>query len=139
MEWTIRPFAEANHNPVVVVNGQLGSGPIFVDTEVGQTVTLDASETHDPDSHQTLTYSWFLYQEANSGDGRGLAAVDLKASNTSKTTVTATATCRPMWLQFPGFKCPAEGVAHVILAVTDNGSPSLTSYRRIVLTVRTTK
>jgi hypothetical protein len=26
-------------------------------------------------------------------------------------------------------------VAHVILAVTDNGTPSLTSYRRVILTV----
>ena len=28
------------------------------------------------------------------------------------------------------------GVAHVILAVTDNGTPSLTSYRRAILTVQ---
>jgi hypothetical protein len=28
------------------------------------------------------------------------------------------------------------GVAHVILAVTDNGTPSLTSYRRIILTIQ---
>ncbi len=28
------------------------------------------------------------------------------------------------------------GVAHVILAVTDDGTPSLTSYRRIILTIQ---
>jgi hypothetical protein len=28
------------------------------------------------------------------------------------------------------------GVAHVILAVEDDGSPSLTSYRRIVFTIQ---
>jgi hypothetical protein len=28
------------------------------------------------------------------------------------------------------------GTAHVILAVTDNGSPALTSYRRVVLTIQ---
>jgi hypothetical protein len=28
------------------------------------------------------------------------------------------------------------GTAHVILAVTDNGTPSLTSYRRVILTIR---
>jgi len=28
------------------------------------------------------------------------------------------------------------GVAHVILAVTDNGRPSLTSYRRVILTIQ---
>ena len=30
----------------------------------------------------------------------------------------------------------STGVAHVILAVTDNGTPSLTSYRRIILTIQ---
>jgi len=30
----------------------------------------------------------------------------------------------------------AAGVAHVILAVTDNGLPALTSYRRVVLTIK---
>jgi len=28
------------------------------------------------------------------------------------------------------------GVAHVILAVTDNGTPALTSYRRVILNIR---
>jgi hypothetical protein len=28
------------------------------------------------------------------------------------------------------------GIAHVILAVEDDGAPSLTSYRRVILTVR---
>jgi hypothetical protein len=27
------------------------------------------------------------------------------------------------------------GIAHVILEVTDNGTPSLTSYRRVILTI----
>jgi hypothetical protein len=30
--------------------------------------------------------------------------------------------------------CPKTGKAHVILAVTDNGKPALTRYRRIILT-----
>ena len=28
------------------------------------------------------------------------------------------------------------GIAHVILAVEDNGTPSLTSYRRVILTIK---
>ena len=28
------------------------------------------------------------------------------------------------------------GIAHVILAVTDNGTPSLTSYRQMILTIQ---
>jgi hypothetical protein len=33
-------------------------------------------------------------------------------------------------------RCPEVGTAHVILAVTDDGSPRLTSYRRVILNVR---
>ena len=135
MDWTIKPFAEANHNPVVVVNGQAGTAPIFVDAVVGQPVVLDASQSRDPDG-QTLHYSWFHYARRDSGDGRGLAAVNIADAESSKANDHRTATCRPMWIQIPGAKCPAQGVAHIILSVTDNGSPSLTSYRRVVLNVR---
>jgi hypothetical protein len=61
--------------------------------------------------------------------------VDIADAKSSKATVTATATCRPMWIQMPNARCPADGVAHIILSVTDNGSPAVTSYRRIVLHV----
>jgi len=33
--------------------------------------------------------------------------------------------------------CSETGTAHIILAVTDDGSPRLTSYRRIILNVHT--
>ena len=135
MDWTIKPFSEANHNPAIGVNGQAGTAPIFVDAVVGQPVVLDASHSSDPDG-QALHYSWFHYAEAGFGDGRGLAAVNIANAQSSKVTITATATCRPMWIQIAGTKCPAQGVAHIILSVTDNGSPSLTSYRRVVLNVR---
>jgi hypothetical protein len=136
MDWTIKPFAEANHPPLVVINGQSGTAPIFVEAVVGHAVVLDAGQSHDPD-RQTLRYSWFHYSEAGSGDGRGLAAVNMVDSESPKVTITATATCRPVWIQAAGAPCPARGVAHIILSVRDNGSPSLTSYRRIVLEVRT--
>ncbi len=135
MDWTVKTFAEANHNPIVVVNGRSGTAPIFVEAMVGQPVVLDASQSHDPDG-QVLRYSWFHYGEAGAGPGRGLAALNLTDEQSSKVTITPTATCRPMWIQMAGAQCPALGVAHIILAVSDNGSPSLTSYRRIVLEVR---
>lgn len=135
MDWTIKPFAEANHAPIVVVNGESGTAPIFVDAVVGQPMMLDASRSHDPDG-QMLHYSWFLYGEAGAGAGFGLAAVNIADAQSAKATVTPTATCRPMWLRLPNGRCPSEGVAHIILSVTDEGSPSLTSYRRIVLKVR---
>jgi hypothetical protein len=135
MDWTIKPFAEANHNPIVVVNGQSGSAPIFVAAVVGQPVVLDASQSHDPDG-QALRYSWFLYGEAAAGGSRALAAVNLVDAQSAKVTITPTATCRQSWIQGPHAGCPDNGVAHIILSVTDDGSPTLTSYRRIVLDVR---
>jgi hypothetical protein len=136
MDWTIKPFAQANHNPVVVVNGNDGTAPITLDAEVGKPLTLDASATKDPDGHK-LSFHWFHYEEAGfTGRADNLAAVTMAPRNAAKTTLTATAACRPVWRPM-NRPCPT-GVAHIILAVTDNGSPALTSYRRVLLNVRET-
>lgn len=136
MDWTIKPFAEANHNPVLVVNGQSGTAPLFLEGQVGRPLLLDAAQSHDPDANQSLRFSWFQYVEAGATSNSGVAALDLAGAESSRLSVTPTATCKPVWIQAPNAKCPADGYAHIILSVTDNGSPSLTSYRRIVLHVR---
>jgi hypothetical protein len=133
MDWTIKDFAHANHNPLVVVNGNSGTAPIFIESEVGKPVLLDAKSSRDPDGH-ALHYRWFHYQEAG-GTDTSLAALTITGPETSRATITPTATCRPPWLPMMAQPCPPLGVAHIILAVTDNGSPPLTSYRRIILTV----
>jgi len=133
MDWSYRDYAHANHNPVVVVNGVAGTGPISINAVVGKPVVLDAGGTHDPDG-QTLHYLWFAYAEAG-GTGTNLAAVRVDGGSSERATVTATAVCQEAWL--PGLvKCSGTGVAHIILAVTDDGSPQLTSYRRVIVTVR---
>jgi hypothetical protein len=134
MDWTIADHAHANHNPQIEVNGQSGKAPITIDAEVGKPIVLDASTSHDPDADQTLHYNWFHYSEAGV-TGTNPAAVKITAANTPKATITATSTCRSKWLPL-GPPCSGPGVAHIILAVTDDGSPSLTSYRRIILNVR---
>jgi hypothetical protein len=144
MDWTIRPFAEANHNPRVVVNGRSGTEPLVLDAVVGTSVVLDAAGTSDPDGH-ALRFTWFHYPEAGTGipgqpvrereparEGAGGTPppvgmppqppprVAIEAASTARATVTP--------------KVP--GVAHVILAVEDDGQPSLTSYRRVILRMR---
>ena len=132
MTWTIADFAHANHNPVAVVNGKQGTAPIEMDLQVGQSVTLDASQSSDPDG-QPLHFHWFHYREAGSADSN-LASLTLTWADTSHLEIKADAACQPMWL--PMIPCKGDGVAHVILAVTDEGSPRLTSYRRVILHVR---
>ena len=132
MDWTIQDFAHANHNPVVEVNGQQGATPIEIDAEIGRSVVLDAGRSSDPDN-QKLQFKWFAYPEAG-GTEANLSDVKIDGADTSRATVTPTAVCHPAWL--PGVvPCKGDGVAHVILAVTDDGKPQLTSYRRIILKV----
>jgi len=136
MDWTITDFQLANHNPVLTVNGEAGTGVVTIDAMVGKAITLDASGSTDPDAGQHLRYHWFHYAEAGLADGN-LSAVEIADADSAKATVTATAVCRERWLKLPEniMPCNGTGVAHIILAVTDDGSPSLTSYRRILLKV----
>jgi hypothetical protein len=136
MDWTIKEYAEANHSPVVTVNGVAGTAPLFIGTQVGKRVTLDANGSTDPDGHR-LSYRWFHYAEAGFVPGHSLARVTLSGTNAPITTVTVTEGCRPNW-QPTMAPCP-ESSAHLILEVTDNGTPALTSYRRVILNVATSR
>ena len=131
MAWTVADYAHANHNPVVEVNGAPGTAPVERDVTVGQPVTLDAGRSSDPDGH-ALRFRWFHSTEAGSADGN-LAVVTLAGAETARVVVTPDAVCRPAWL--PGMPCKGTGTAHIILAVTCEATPRLTSYRRIILHV----
>ena len=150
MDWTIKEVGQANHNPEIVVNGRGGKEPLTIDASVGAPVVLDAAGTRDPDGN-SLKYSWFFYPEAGSGipgqpvmrgalvaiGGGGTAAEGGIPSAPSggprepppRVTIQDAAT--PRALAVPRI----AGTAHIILAVEDDGSPSLTAYRRIILKI----
>ena len=151
MDWTIKGLPQANHNPEVVVNGQAGKAPIRIDAAVGAAVTLDAGGTRDPDGH-TLKYTWFFYSEAGTGiPGQPVSAgglVPIGGGGTPgeggipsgpeggpreppvrvslQNATSARVTVAPR----------VAGTAHIILAVEDDGTPALTSYRRVILTIK---
>jgi hypothetical protein len=151
MDWTIRDVRGANHNPEVVVNGQSGKAPLIVDAVVGTPVTLDATGTRDPDG-QALTYDWFFYPEAGTGIPsrpvvtRGLPPIGgggqpgAGGIPSAPTGGPPEPPARVVVENRHGVKATVvprvPGTAHVILAVEDAGSPSLTSYRRVILNIK---
>jgi hypothetical protein len=148
MDWTIKGVREANHNPEVVVNGHPGKEPLMLDARVGTSVVLDAAGTRDPDGN-ALRYRWFFYPEAGTGiPGRPVYAGSpwaranmpaggvLPAPAGGPRPPTPRVTLQDDTAQKATVVPNVAGIAHVILAVEDDGSPSLTSYRRIVFTIQ---
>ncbi len=136
MDWTIRDYAHANHNPEVVVNGQPGKAQLELGGKAKQVLDLDASGTKDPDG-RPLHSKWWVYQEAGLSGTHG-ADVQIVNPTSPKAKLVINSPCREPWL--PGIlPCHGDGVAHIILEVSDEGSPRLTSYRRVIVHVQATR
>tara|TARA_R110002049_G_scaffold33354_6_gene109693 strand:+ start:1319 stop:2779 length:1461 start_codon:yes stop_codon:yes gene_type:complete len=119
MDWTIKPYAEANHPPVA----HLKSAD-YINAEVGDTIELSAEGSKDPDG-DNLTYKWYHYREPGSfTQSGGKAPKPIEIKNADKVNAQLT---------IP--KPERLGTVHIILEVTDNGSPSLTRYKRTIIRV----
>jgi hypothetical protein len=121
MDWTIKPYAEANHPPVPRL-----SSPDHTTARRGERVNLSAEGSTDPDG-DALSYEWFYYAEAGtfatsaSRSGQPIAIQDFDQAKA--------------WFTVPTSRVMRDGTIHIILAVTDHGTPRLTRYRRVILTV----
>lgn len=123
MDWTIKPYAEANHPP----RPQLGHATRLT-AKPGERVELSAEGTTDPDG-DAVSYTWFYYHEAGTfpvSSARSGQPLEIRNADQPKA-----------WLTVPTGRVmsPGTGEIHVILAVTDHGRPRLTRYRRVIIEV----
>ena len=112
MDWA--KSGTGNRNPVVIVNDSEGLGIITVKPAPGAQVTLDASKTSDPDGDK-LIFKWWVYAEA----GTYTQTVGIANGGTNKATITVPTDA-------------AGKTFHVICEVSDGGTPSLATYRRVI-------
>lgn len=115
LDWCVRPYDEANHAPDVILQGQAGLSPLHRTASAGETLALSATGTSDPDG-DALTYRWWVYREAGTYPGD----VTIHASDSPEARIEIPANLD-------------DHTIHVILEVTDDGTPALSSYRRVVL------
>ncbi|QIA06570.1 DUF1593 domain-containing protein [Draconibacterium halophilum] len=114
MDWCIKSFEEANHPPVPA----LGTPDEFT-VKSGEIFSLDASGTTDPDG-DNLSYLWFQYPEVGSYDKeiRFRLAENLYNVHT---------------IEAPSVEKPET--IHFILKVSDKGTPALSRYKRVIVTI----
>jgi hypothetical protein len=113
IDWTIKSYEEANHPPVPVLDH-----PEEVTVSSGGWINLSAFNSFDPDG-DNLSYLWFHYPEAGSYKTpiRTGGAENVYKANFIAPTVDQPET------------------AHFILRLTDKGTPALTRYKRVIVTI----
>jgi len=123
IDWTIKSYDQANHPPIP----RLGHAN-RLNAKPGERVNLSAEGSTDPDD-DALSYEWFYYKEngtfpvSSARSGQPIAIQNFDQPQA--------------WFTIPTRRImpPGIGTMHIILAVTDHGSPRLTRYQRVIVTV----
>jgi hypothetical protein len=113
LKWSVTPkYADANHAPVISIEG-----PLDVLASPGNTIRLNA-KVSDPDGNE-VSVKWWQFQT-----GTYPGKVEILNANGAKAQLVI----------------PKDAVAgqtiHLVAEATDNGTPMLVSYQRVVVTVR---
>ena len=113
MKWSVTPkYSEANHQPIVRVEG-----PLNIMASAGDKIRLNGFVS-DPDGNQ-VTVKWWQFQGITA-----MPAINIIHPNSLQTEI----------------QIPKEAVAgqsiHLILEASDNGTPELTSYQRVIISIR---
>jgi hypothetical protein len=115
MDWTVKPFKQANHPPKAVLNHAT-----ILEVKSGETVQLSAEGSSDPDGNK-LSYEWMYYAEPGSYNRK--EGIEIKDKKSIRASLIAPVVEQPQTI-------------HIILKVTDNGTPALTRYQRVILVVK---
>jgi hypothetical protein len=129
------------------VNGRVGDEPLRSRRVSACRSSSTRRDTKDPDGN-ALRYEWFFYAEAGGASRAPVASADARPPRRAsrrrehpsapvdgppqpppRVTIDGASSARAVVTP------RVAGVAHVILAVRDNGAPTLTSYRRVILTI----
>ena len=112
LKWTVTPkYSNANHEPVVTIEG-----PLSIIAVAGATIKLSGNVS-DPDGDK-VTIKWWQFHV-----GTYPNAVTISNGNTNQAKVL-----------IPKDALPGQTI-HMILEATDNGSPALTRYQRVIITI----
>jgi hypothetical protein len=117
----VNDYDQANHAPVAAFNGTTvndGSPVLKMEAMPGQTISLDASGSTDPDKDK-LSYKWWVYKEVGSY-GKAVS-VNNSSSKTASVTIPSDASGKTI---------------HVLIEVTDDGDPPLKGWRRAIIEVK---
>jgi hypothetical protein len=114
MDWCTKSYKDANHPPVPRL-----SHPENLTVKSGEQFYLRASESTDPDG-DAMSFRWMQYPEA--GTYPGIISYENFVSNIYEARPIAPTVTSPQTI-------------HFILKVTDKGTPALTRYKRVIVTV----
>lgn len=114
MFWTTKNFNECNHPPMPML-----AHSDHLTVKSGEIFHLSAAGTTDPDG-DSMSYLWFQYPEA--GTYKGIVSLKPYSPNLYDIPVTAPVV-------------DSAQTIHFILKVTDKGTPPLTRYKRVIVTV----
>lgn len=113
LKWSVTPkYSAANHEPIVKIEG-----PLTVMAAAGDKIRLNGFVS-DPDG-DALSIGWWTMQAGG---------------YPNKVTI-LNATSNQAQVVIPKDAIPGQTI-HVILEATDNGTPAITRYQRVIITVR---
>ena len=112
MDWCLASYEAANHPPVPVL-----THPEEITVKSGEDFFLSGFDSYDPDG-DNLSFLWFHYPEAGTYRNK----IKMGAENVHGVIVTAP-------------EVDKTETAHFILKVSDKGMPSISRYKRVIVSI----